>query len=135
MDPTQEAEFRGIVEQTERFQDDVAGFCSLLMDDAILVNAIGRRVVGRAAIRAAMEAAIATPLVDVRTKHEFTGARLLSAQVAAISMTKRVDAPPDAHVSTGSTVESTLVVVRHGSGWKIAVAHNTLVRVPTAEAP
>jgi len=129
-----ETEFRAIVEQTERFQDDAEAFCSLLADDAILVNAVGRRVVGRGAIRAAMEAALATPLADVRTRHQFIEGRLLAPDVAVVGMAKRVDAPPGAHVGTGSTVESTLVLVRRGDRWKIAVAHNTLVRVAAAEA-
>ncbi|HYD59493.1 MAG TPA: SgcJ/EcaC family oxidoreductase [Noviherbaspirillum sp.] len=135
MEAMQEKEFRSIVKQTERFQDDANAFCSLLTEDAILVNAVGRRVVGRNAIRETMEVALATPLADVRTKHEFTGGRILSVDVAVVSMTKSVAAPPDAHVSTGSKVESTLVLRRHGAEWKIAVAHNTLVRAPAAEGP
>jgi uncharacterized protein (TIGR02246 family) len=135
MDAIQEEEFRSLVEQTERFQNDASAFCSLLTEGAILVNAVGRRVVGRDAIRQVMQAALATPLVDVRTKHEFLGAQLLSADVAAVSMIKHVAAPPGAHVSSGSRVESTLVLRRHGAGWKIAVAHNTLVHVLAEEGP
>jgi uncharacterized protein (TIGR02246 family) len=128
VDPKQEKEFRSFVEKTERFQDDAGAFCSLLTEDAILINAVGVRVVGRDAIRQAMEVALATPLVNVRTKHEFLGAQLLSPDVAVVSMTKHVAAPPDAHVPTGSKVEGTLVLHRDDAAWKIAVAHNTLVR-------
>lgn len=121
-------DLRRLVAETERRQDDARAFAELLTENAILVNAVGRRVVGRATIEAVMREALKTPLVDVRTRHEFVGATLLREDVAIVSFTKHVSAPAGASVATGSTVTSTLVAVREGGDWRIAVAHNTLVR-------
>ena len=54
-----------LVDEAQRLQSDVDGFTGLLTDDAVIVDFGGRRVRGRAAIRAAMEQALASPLVVV----------------------------------------------------------------------
>jgi uncharacterized protein (TIGR02246 family) len=51
-----------VVAAMEHLQSDPDGFAGLLTEDVVLVNAVGRRVFGRAAVRAAMVAALQTPL-------------------------------------------------------------------------
>lgn len=123
-----EADVRAIVAATERFQDDPDSFAALLTNDAILVNAVGRRVIGRQAIRDAMRQALKTPLANVRTRHEVLEVRFLAPTVAVAEGTKHVSGEGSPHANSGSTVAFSFVMVGRDDQWRIAVAHNTLVR-------
>jgi uncharacterized protein (TIGR02246 family) len=119
---------RSVVAETERRQSDADQFAELLMPDVVLVNAVGRRVFGREELRAAMAAALQTPLANVLTRNEIDDIRFVRPDVAAASGTKYVSGDGSDHAESGSTIHFTFVVVRDGDAWRIAVAHNTLVR-------
>lgn len=130
-DPRLEAVHR-VVTDAQRLQNDVDGFTGLLTEDVSIVNFGGRRVQGRAAVRAAMEKALASPLADVTTTQEIHDVRFLRADVAVVDCTKFVhDGRGRADTATEPPLRDrgmlTFVLVEQPDGWRIAVAQTTPV--------
>ena len=129
---------RRTVAAAERHQNDLEPFLALHTPDALIVNVAGRRVLGRDAIRAAMQAALATPLAQVRTTSEVDDIRHPHPDVAIVSLTKhvhdeRVDADADPFPTTAHL---TYVMARNpdvdadgsdDAAWRIASAQTTPV--------
>lgn len=122
-----EAAVRRVAMDVDRFQSDVDGFASLLTEDAVVVNAVGRRVEGREAMRAAMTEALRTPLAKVRTRLDIRGVRFLDDHVAIVAARKQVDTDGSAQARAGSEVQVSLLLVNRQGTWKVALIHNTLV--------
>jgi uncharacterized protein (TIGR02246 family) len=122
-----DAAIRAVVAETERRQSDADQFAELLTADAVLVNAVGRRVLGREAVRAALAAALQTPLANVLTRNEIVDIRLLRPDVALVSGIKRVLSAGSEHAEPGAKIHFSFVLVNDADTWRIAVAHNTLV--------
>lgn len=130
-DPRLEA-VRRVVTDAQRLQSDVDGFTGLLTEDVAIVNFGGRRVQGRAAVRAAMEQALASPLADVITTQEVHDVRFLRRDVAVVDCTKFVhDGRDRADTATEPPLRDrgmlTFVLVEQPDGWRIAVAQTTPV--------
>lgn len=117
-----------LVEEADRLQGDPQGFASLLTEDVVLVNAVGRRVIGQAAVREAMAAAMQTPLAGVNTRIRVEDVRRVAADAYLVVCTKSILSEGSATAKQGSTVALSFLVVKRLSGWRIALAHNTLVR-------
>jgi uncharacterized protein (TIGR02246 family) len=117
-----------VVAAMEQFQSDVDGFTGLLTEDVVLVNAVGRRVFGREAMRAAMAAALQTPLANVFSRNEVADVRFLRQDVAVVSGIKRLREEGGGSAAPGSKAIFSLVLVHEGEAWRIAVAHNTLAQ-------
>jgi uncharacterized protein (TIGR02246 family) len=121
-----------LVADAERQQNDLDGFTDLLTDDAVIVNFGGRRVRGRAAIRAAMARALATPLADVLTTQEVEEIRFLRPDIAIVECVKYVHDRREPAVA-GSTPPLrdrgmlTFVVVEQDGRWRITSAQTTPV--------
>jgi uncharacterized protein (TIGR02246 family) len=117
-----------ITEATAR-QNDLEPLLALHTDDVVIVNVVGRRVVGKAAFRTAMAEALAGPLADVVTTAEVDDVTFLRPDVALVACTKRIvdrrPGPADALPTQGRL---TYVLVDDGEGWRIASAQTTPVR-------
>lgn len=122
-----EAAVRRVAMDVDRFQSDVDGFASLLTEDAVVVNAVGRRVEGREAMRAAMTEALRTPLAQVRTRLDIRGVRFLGDHVAIVAARKQVDTDGSVQARAGSEVQVSIVLVNRQGAWRVALIHNTLV--------
>jgi uncharacterized protein (TIGR02246 family) len=124
------AAIQRVVGDAERLQSDVDGFTDLLTDDVVIVNFGGRRVRGRAAVRAAMQQALASPLADVTTTQEIEAIHFLRPDVALVSCNKRVHDGRGA-VGSGPPLRErgmlTLVLVDGRDRWRIALAQTTPV--------
>jgi uncharacterized protein (TIGR02246 family) len=125
------AAIRDLVAAAQRLQSEVDGFLALHTDDVTIVNLGGRRVRGRAAVRDAMQAALASPLADVTTTLDVDHVRFVGADVAVVECTKHVHdgrAPGvdgDPFADRGML---TFVVTRTGGGpWRINLAQTTPV--------
>ena len=122
---------RHTIAEAERHQNDVEPFLALHTETTVIVNIAGRRVLGRDALRAAMTAAVASPLADVTTKIEVVDIRLVAPDVALVSCIKRVtdgrdrDARPAGSTDLPTAGSLTYVLVRDGGDWRIALAHTT----------
>lgn len=121
---------RALVERAEASQFDLEPFIALHTPDAVIVNFVGRRVLGRDALAQAMEQAMASPLAQVRTTTEIHDIRFVEPTVAIVSCTKHVfderhaSGDHDALARQGSL---TYVVVEQDGQWRIALAQTTPV--------
>jgi uncharacterized protein (TIGR02246 family) len=121
-----------VVAEAQRLQSDPDGFTDLLTDDVVIVNFGGRRVRGRAAVRTAMEQALASPLAAVITTQEIEAVHFLRSDVALVSCVKHVhDGRDDGAVGSGPPLRErgmlTFVLVEDGGRWRIASAQTTPV--------
>lgn len=121
---------RQVALDVDRLQSDPDGFASLLTEDGVVVNAVGRRVEGREAMRAAMTEALRTSLAQVRTRLEVRTIRFPAPGMAIVGAIKHVDTEGSSHASAGSDVQVSIVLVQRQGAWKAALIHNTLVRGP-----
>jgi uncharacterized protein (TIGR02246 family) len=119
---------RSLVEQAERSQFDVEEFIALHTADTIIVNFVGRRVLGRDELERAMKAALGSPLASVRTTTEIQDIRFVEPTVAIVSCIKHVfDERDNASEHSALTRQGSLtyVVVEQAGQWRIALAQTT----------
>jgi len=124
---TSEAEIRRLVDAAVEHQSDVDPFLALHDDDIVLVNFAGRRVIGKAALGAAMTEGLKTRLANVRTRNEIMDITFVDADTAVVSCLKRItDENSDAQEGSIPTEASlTYVVTRRSATWLIALAQTT----------
>lgn len=128
---TTTAAIRQLVAEAERHQSDLDRFIALHTPDVALVNMAGRRVLGRNALRQAMEKALESPMANVLTTQDIEDIRFVRPDVAIVSCVKHVSdqrgpasKEDDGMPSTGSL---TYVLVREQDAWRIASAQTTPV--------
>ena len=120
------SEIRRLVAAAQAAQFDVEEFLALHTDDAIVVNFGGRRVTGTAALRAAMTAALSSPLARVVTTSEVHDISFVRPDVAIVSATKHVSDERDGEDTFATRGSMTYVVVKEpDAGWRIALAQTT----------
>jgi uncharacterized protein (TIGR02246 family) len=127
MDENRDREIRQLVERLQVTQSDVEPFLALHTPDTIIVNFGGRRVLGSADLRRAMEAALASPLAQVTTTAEIDDIRFVHPDVAIVSCTKHVSDQRDSAETLSTTGRLTYVVVEAGGEWRVALAQTTPV--------
>ncbi|MGC7099169.1 YybH family protein [Amycolatopsis lurida] len=118
---------RQTIANVEKHQNNTDEFIALHTADALIVNIAGRRVLGRDAIREAMERALATPLAKVLTKTEIVDIRFTTPDVALVSCVKHVSDEREDGGELPAKGSLTYVVTREGDDWKIASAQTTPV--------
>ncbi|QFU93429.1 SgcJ/EcaC family oxidoreductase [Amycolatopsis sp. YIM 10] len=116
---------RQTIANAEKHQNDTDEFIALHTADALIVNIAGRRVLGRGAIREAMERALATPLAKVLTRTEIVDIRFTTPDVALVSCMKHVSDEREDGGELPAKGSLTYVVAREGDDWKIALAQTT----------
>jgi uncharacterized protein (TIGR02246 family) len=117
---------RALVDEAATVQSDTEGFMGLLTDDVVIVNIAGRRVLGKQAMREAMNAALQTRLANVITRNELLDVRFARPDVAVVSIVKHVsDENEDATGAIPTQGSLTMVVVNEGDAWRIALAQTT----------
>jgi uncharacterized protein (TIGR02246 family) len=125
---TSDPAIRQVVEDAVAHQSDVDEFLALHTDDLVLVNLAGRRVLGKAALREAMTAALATPLADVITSNEILDITHIRPGVAVVSCIKRVtdNNDPEARFDgLPASASLTYLMTEDDQGWRIALAQTT----------
>ena len=116
-----------LVTELVQHQADVEPFMARHTADTVVVNIAGRRVLGAASLRDAMQAALASPLADVTTTVDVDDVRWLRPDVALVSFPKRVhDARPEG-APLPTTGALSYVVVRDDGTWRVALAQTTPV--------
>jgi len=126
---TAETAIRRLVDEVQAHQSDVEPFLARHTPEAIVVNFGGRRVLGRDALRQALEAALATPMAQVTTTAEVDDIRFLRPDVALVSATKHITDGRDTTERFAAEGKLTYVVVADGDSWRIALAHTTPVAI------
>jgi uncharacterized protein (TIGR02246 family) len=119
---------RSLIEQAEASQFSLEPFIALHTPDTVIVNFVGRRVLGRDALERAMGAALASPLARVRTTTEIQDIRFVEPTVAIVSCTKHVFDERDGageHSPLARQGSLTYVVVEQEGRWRIALAQTT----------
>jgi uncharacterized protein (TIGR02246 family) len=124
---TQEEAIRRLVDDANRLQTDREQFIALHTDETVIVNIVGRRVIGRDALDHAMASALSTELAQVITRSTVEQITFIRPDVALVACTKEVeDHNADAAQRALPTRASlTYVVVDDGDGWRIALAQTT----------
>ncbi|MFD3378403.1 MULTISPECIES: SgcJ/EcaC family oxidoreductase [unclassified Streptomyces] len=126
---TEERRIRELVARSQEAQTDPDVLPALHTSDLVLINLAGRRVFGREDFAAAMTAALASPLRDVRTTLEVDDIRFVRPDVAIVSLTKTVhDERPDAQGPSDFPARGamTYVLTRdEDAAWHIALAQTT----------
>jgi len=122
---------RQVVDRASDAQNVLDAFLELHTSDAIIVNIAGRRVLGRDALAEAMEAALASPLSDVRTSVEVVDVRFPAADLAVVSCIKTVhDERAEAdRTDVPATGALSYTMTRTVDGWRIAHAQTTPIVV------
>lgn len=109
-------------------QLDPATLIPLHAPETVIVNLVGRRVLGRDTLEEAMTAALASPLKDVLTEVTIDDVRAAGRDCAIVSCTKVVRdrrASADAKDALPTIGVLTYVLTRTEAGWKIALAQTT----------
>ncbi|GAB2823881.1 hypothetical protein GCM10022221_22480 [Actinocorallia aurea] len=119
------AAIRQVVAEAERHQNDLEPFLALHTAETIIVNIAGRRVLGRDALRQAMEAALASPLAQVRTRQEIVDVSFAAPGVAIVSCVKHVSDEREGGGGLPSSGSLTYVLVEEQGAWRIASAQTT----------
>ena len=120
-----------LVAQAEKHQNDLEPFLALHTPGTIIVNLAGRRVLGRDALRQAMESALASPLAQVRNRQEIVDVRFAGPGVAIVSCLKHLSdqRDPVAKNPSGASLPPsgslTYILVEEQDGWRIALAQTT----------
>lgn len=127
MNEDRDREIRGLVDRLQATQSDVEPFLALHTPDTIVVNFGGRRVLGGADLRRAMESALASPLAEVTTTADIDDIRFVHPDVAIISCTKHVSDRRNTTETFASVGRLTYVAVEHDGAWRVALAQTTPV--------
>lgn len=127
---TDDTAVREVVSRAAAAQDDPAALLDLHTHDAVVVNIAGRRVLGRDAFAEAMQAALASPLRDVRTSVDVVDVRFPAADVAVVSTVKTVHDGRSEVDRTELPEQGAMMytMVRTDDGWRIALAQTTPIR-------
>lgn len=126
MTPDEDA-IRELVHRADQAQGDVEALLALHHPDAAVVNLAGRRVLGTDELRAAMTAALASPLREVRTSLEIVDVRRPVPDVGVVSCVKTVHDGRDGGAALPAAGAMTYVVARTSAGWRIVLAQTTPV--------
>jgi uncharacterized protein (TIGR02246 family) len=130
----QTAGIRELVDEAQAYQLDVEPFIALHTPDAIIVNFVGRPVLGREVLQRAMEQALASPLAKVVTTTEIHDIRFVRPDVAIVSCTKHISDERDDRGADDRTHDLasrgslTYVVVHEDGRWRIALAQTTPIQ-------
>ena len=128
MDEQAVQDIRELVERLQVLQSEVEPFVALHTADAVIVNFGGRRVLGRDALQAAMEAALASPLAAVTTTNEVHDIRFVRPDVAIVSCTKHVADERDTSDKFATSGSLTYVLVQDDGAWRVALAQTTPIQ-------
>ena len=119
---------RQVIAASVAAQSDVESFIPLHTEAVAVVNFGGRRVLGRDALRQAMEQALATPFAQVFTTVDIEDIRYLRPDVALASGTKHIaDEREDPDPSLAATGSVTFTLLEDEGRWRIAAAQTTPV--------
>ena len=105
---------------------DYAGFASHFAEDGEVVNIYGMRIRGRAAIAGLYDMLFRSVFYRSRVAPEFSGARRLCEDAMLVHMRVGLHVPFGSMAGDHDCVCS-VVLERHGSQWRVASLHNTLV--------
>ena len=115
-----------LVADAGTYQSDVNALMALHRDDTIIVNFVGRRVLGRSAFRDAMQQALEGPMASVLTTVDVEDIRFVTPDVAIVSCTKTIrDERGDSSNPLPTSGAMSYVVAREPRGWRIALAQTT----------
>lgn len=114
-----------VVAEYQQHQNDTAAFLALHTEDTVVVNIMGRRVLGREQLTQAMNTALATPLAKVRTTLDIEDVRFPQPGVAIVSAVKNVYDERDDHDGLPTSGTFTMVLVADDGTWKVALAQTT----------
>lgn len=118
-------EIRELVGRLQGLQSQVEPFVDLHTAETVIVNFGGRRVLGRENLRAAMEAALASPLAEVTTTNEVHDIRFVRPDVAIVSCTKHVSDQRETSEKFATSGSLTYVLVNDDGAWRVALAQTT----------
>jgi uncharacterized protein (TIGR02246 family) len=122
-----ETAIRQLVEDLQAAQSDPEPFLALHTSDTIIVNFGGRRVLGGADLRRAMDGALASPLAQVTTTAEIDDIRFVRPDVAIVSCTKHVADQRNTAETFATEGRLTYVAVAEDGAWRVALAQTTPV--------
>ena len=122
---TDDDAIRELVHRADQAQGDADALLALHHPDAVVVNLAGRRVFGTDDLRAAMTAALASPLRQVRTSLEIVDVRRPGPDVGVVSCIKTVHDGRDGGSTLPTAGATTYVVTRAPAGWRIVLAQTT----------
>ena len=121
----QAAAIEQMIADAERYQNDLEPFLALHTADVVIVNIAGRRVFGKDALRAAMSAALDSPLAQVLTTIDVEDIRFVRPDVAIVSCIKHVSDQREDGGDLPSTARLTYVLISDAGAWSIASAQTT----------
>lgn len=126
---SENAAIEAMIAEYVKHQIDPDPFLALHTEDTVIVNVVGRRVLGKPDLRAAMTEALKTPLAQVRTTLDVEDIRFARPDVAVVSVIKRVHDERDEKAFTDKgfpkNASMTMVLVKDNGDWRVAVAHTT----------
>jgi uncharacterized protein (TIGR02246 family) len=129
-----EREIRDVVARAHTAQGDAGALPALHTAGAVVVNLAGRRVLGRDAFAAAMAAALASPLAEVRTSVEIVDVRRVAPDAALVSCVKTVHDERSTGDRSALPAAGALsyLLARVDDRWLIALAQTTPILGPAA---
>jgi uncharacterized protein (TIGR02246 family) len=124
MNPEIEA-IENVVAEYQRHQNHPDSFLALHSADTVVVNIAGRRVLGKEALTEAMQAALASPLAQVRTTLDIEDVRFPRPDVALVSAVKNVYDEREESGGLPSSGSYSMLLVKDDGAWQVALAQTT----------
>ena len=128
IDPADEQVLRRIVQDVEDGfnHNDASLLTEHMAEDAVVGNAVGVFLEGRAAIDESNRRGLAGPLADATAHYEVSGVALLAPDVA-VAQKRAWSTPADATAGKPPEMVAQYVFARRDGRWWIARRQNTLV--------
>lgn len=124
MDPELKA-IEQVVADYQRHQNDPEPFLALHVEQTVVVNIAGRRVLGRESLGEAMRGALASPLAHVRTTLDIEDVRFPRPDVALVSAVKRVYDEREEAGGLPSSGAYTMLLTKEDGQWQVNLAQTT----------
>lgn len=116
------------IEKAANYQKEPDKFCQLFTDDAIVVNVVGIRMVGKNEIYKFMKKAVKSNLANVYVKNEILDITFIRPDIAVVSAVQHIFIKNGYDLKENSKGSVTNVMVKHQGNWLSAVAQNTFIQ-------
>jgi len=114
-----------VVAEYQRHQSDPDSFLALHCETTVVVNIAGRRVLGKDELRRAMNAALNSPLAQVRTTLDVEDVRFPRPDVALVSAVKNVYDEREESGGLPTSGAYTMLMVKNDGEWRVTLAQTT----------
>lgn len=124
---TNALKIREVIASAEQFQNDPERFTGLFTQDAVVINALGKRFRGRNELYTFMKEASRTFLGEISLRNEVINITFRRPDVAVVSAVQHIIRKSGIFMGEEARGSLNMVLVPQEEKWLIAVAQNTFI--------